>query len=121
MHDELPTTVIEAYDRFRSRVQGRLSDVLKHGDGDGTSGGVTDDWKASVDRQLEQLHGDVRNLLYGLIGGFLFLLAAGGVAYSKISDQVSDGRVQAQRIEGKIDTLGAKLDAAAEQKSARRR
>jgi hypothetical protein len=109
-----------------NRVQNLLSELsafrrqqrdLREGGPGGTSGDVTDDWKASVDRQLEQLHGDVRHLLYGLITGFLFLLGAGGFAYSKLSDQVNDGRVQTQRIEGKIDTLGAKLDAAAERKT----
>ncbi len=39
------------------------SAALKGGDGGGTFGGVTDDWKASVDRQLGELHGDVRALL----------------------------------------------------------
>lgn len=102
----------EADDRKR-----QATERLKGSGVDGTSGGVTEDWKASVDRQLEQLHGDVRHLLYGLITGFLFLLGAGGFAYSKLSDQVSDGRVQAQRIEGKIDTLGAKLDAANDRKT----
>ncbi len=33
------------------------------GGGGGTSDDVTDDWKASVDRQLGQLHADVRALL----------------------------------------------------------
>jgi hypothetical protein len=36
---------------------------LKNGGGDDTSGGMTDDWKKSVDSQLGQLHRDVRALL----------------------------------------------------------
>jgi len=98
--------------------------------GGGTSGGMTDDWKASVERQLEQLHGDVRALLYGLIGGGIFLLGAGWVAYDKLNDQmtrthdeIAAVQVNAQRVEGKIDTLearlGGKLDVLLERKDVR--
>ncbi len=73
--------------------------------GGGTSGGMQDEWKISVDRQLGQLHGDVRNLLYGLIGGFLFVISAGGVAYVKLSDQVGEVRTEQARISGKLDLL----------------
>jgi hypothetical protein len=36
---------------------------LRKQGGDDTSGGMTDDWKASVDRRLGELHNDVRALL----------------------------------------------------------
>lgn len=74
---------------------------LNAGGGGGTSGDVTDDWKASVDRQLGQLHGDVRNLLYGLVGGFLIILASGAGAYLRL-----DGK-----LEGKSDALRADISA----------
>lgn len=41
----------------------RNLDRLKKGDGGGTSDGMTEDWKVSVDRRLGELHGDVRALL----------------------------------------------------------
>ena len=96
----------------------------------GTSGGMTDDWKASVERQLEQLHGDVRALLYGLVGGGIVLLGAGWVAYDKLYDQmtrthaeIAAVQVSTQRVEGKIDTLearlGGKLDVLMERKDVR--
>ena len=83
---------------------------LRGGDGGGTSDGVTEDWKASVDRQLGQLHGDVRALLYGLVAGFLFLIAAGWLAYDKLSDRVGKIEVQQQKTEDKIDIVSARLD-----------
>jgi len=36
---------------------------LNGGDGNGTSGGMSDDWKEGVGRQLGQLHGDIRAML----------------------------------------------------------
>ncbi len=94
---------------------------LNHGGGGGTSDGVTDDWKADVERQLGQLHGDVRNLLYGLIGGFLVIAAAGWAAYqalegkfAPIEDRLTKLEVTVGKIETKVDRLErieAKLDA----------
>lgn len=92
---------------------------MKDGGGNGTSGGVSDDWKASVDRQLGQLHGDVRNLLYALIGGFLVLIAAIGGLYlhvdgkfdridgkfDKVDERAGQTEVRLARIEEKLDLL----------------
>lgn len=78
---------------------------LKTGDGDGTFNGMNDDWKTSVDGQLTQLHQDVRNLLYGLIASALLALGAGATAYIKLSDQVTDLRVDQAQVAGKIDLL----------------
>lgn len=88
---------------------------LRRGGGGGTSGGVTDDWKASIDRQLTQLHGDVRALLYGLIGGFLFLIAAGATIYVNLAGQISGTQkdlaslqVESAKTNAKLDTLLAR-------------
>ena len=82
---------------------------LKPGDGEGTSGGMSDDWKESVDRQLTQLHGDVRNLLYGLVGGFLLIAAGGFSLYKSLADEQAAQKADIARIEGKIETMDARL------------
>ena len=78
---------------------------LKHGGGGGTSGGVTEDWKDSVDRQLTQLHGDVRALLYGLIALAVLLAGGGFTLYSQLGNQVSEVRVQQAKQDAKLDLL----------------
>jgi hypothetical protein len=50
------------FGRDLAEMQQNLS-RLKGVGGGGTSGGMTDDWKANVDRQLGVLHSDVRALL----------------------------------------------------------
>lgn len=103
-------------------LQAMIADRLKGGDGGGTSEGMSDDWKESVDRQLAQLHGDVRHLLFGLIGGFLILGGAGWTAYAKLSDQITEQRVEqaksAGEIEGRITKMDGKLDLLLDQRTA---
>lgn len=79
---------------------------LKNGDGGDNSDGMSDDWKTSVDGQLTQLHGDVRKLLYGIIGACL--LAAG--AYVKVSEQITDLKVSQAEASSKLDAMGKQLD-----------
>lgn len=81
---------------------------LKGGDGGGTSGGMTDDWKQSVDRQLGQLHGDVRHLLFGFAAGFLILLSAGISGYLLLDSKFSS---KFEGIDSKFDTIDARLTA----------
>lgn len=85
------------------------SSGLKRGGGGGTSGGMTEDWKASVDAQLVQLHGDVRNLLYGLIGGFLFLIAGGAAIYVKLSEQATAIQIEQAKSSSKLDNIDERL------------
>lgn len=129
MADENGGSVVDAVSRFGHALQGGRNSAngpLKPGNGGGTSGGMTDDWKESVDRQLGQLHGDVRALLYGLLGAAAFLLAAIAALYaytdskaegvrSSISSQVDgvDARLRAletsqARVEGKLDSALAR-------------
>ena len=77
--DDPSSTIIELHrssEQYRDAVQ-----RLQRGGGGGTSGGVTDDWKASVDRQLGQLHGDVRALLRVGTGAAVGLAALVGGLY----------------------------------------
>lgn len=78
--------------------------------GGGTSDGVTEDWKDSVDRQLNQLHSDVRNLLYGLIGGFLLLAGGGYALYNNLSEKIVDQRVAIEKLSGDIATRDAVIN-----------
>lgn len=71
-------------------------------------GRMSDDWKESVDRQLGQLHDDVRNLLIGLIGGFLVLAAGGITAYVQLEGKV-DGRLT--KVEDRLTSIERKVDA----------
>ncbi len=105
---------------------------LERGGGGGTSGGMTDDWKTSVDRQLQQLHSDVRTLwksglaatfvLAGMIAG-LYLYA--NAKFDAVQQQLLSVQVNAQRLEGKVDTLevrlGGKLDVLLERKDVRQK
>lgn len=85
---------------------------LKGGGSDGTSGGVTDDWKASVDRQLVQLHDDVRRAETRLVAAAIALAAmiAGLYLYTnekfdRIGQRLSAIEVQQARIDAKLDRL----------------
>jgi len=103
---------------------------LKDDGGDGTLPPMTDDWKVGVDTQLAQLHQDVRNLLYGVIGSFLILAAGGWAVYGKLGDQTNALQVevakQAERqeairdrlgsVDRKLDSVEAKLDRLLEKK-----
>lgn len=110
----------------------RMRRELERGGGGGTSGGMTDDWKTSVDRQLQQLHSDVRTLwksglaatfvLAGMIAG-LYLYA--NAKFDAVQQQLLSVQVNAQRLEGKVDTLevrlGGKLDVLLERKDVRQK
>ena len=77
---------------------------LKEGGGGGTSGGMRDDWKASVDQQLNRLHDDVRNLLYGLLA----LAVAGCGLYAMLNSQLNGIEVKQASIETKIEQIDAR-------------
>lgn len=88
---------------------------LKSGGGDGTSGGMSDDWKESVDRQLGQLHGDVRALLNrGVVAVVALAAMIGGLyvrtdeKFEKVSDRLAAVEAKMERIDEKIDTLLAR-------------
>ena len=95
--------------------------------GGGNGGDMSDDWKISVDRQLGQLHGDVRGLLYGLIGGFLFLIAGGVAGYllldgrfgsleSKLDIRITKVEDRMTSLERKVDSIDTKIDILLERK-----
>ncbi len=92
----------------------------------GTSGGVTEDWKDSVNGQLTQLHDDVRRLTGWIIAGAVapFVAIIGLYAFTSLkSDNVSN-RIVA--VESRMTALqveqakqGGKLDLLLERKAAR--
>lgn len=99
---------------------------LRHGDGGGTSGGMTDDWKEGVNGQLKQLHDDVRRLTGWIIAGAIapFVAIIGLYAFTSLkSDNVSDRIVG---VESRMTALqveqarqGGKLDLLLDRKAAR--
>ncbi|WP_370713499.1 hypothetical protein [Sphingomonas sp. IW22] len=82
---------------------------------------MTDDWKADVERQLGQLHGDVRLLLAALIAGFLILAGGGWMLHQSTSAQIQQQAVTLARIEGKIDAAAEtrRLEPSADQQGYR--
>lgn len=82
---------------------------LNAGDGGGTSGGVTDDWKASVERELKLLHDDVRRLTGFIIAGAIapFLAIIGlyvytGTKFDRVADDFKQVEARIVGVEGKI-------------------
>lgn len=90
-------------------VEGQLAMAMeaKSGGGGGSSTSISEDWKAKVDEQLGQLHGDVRNMLYGLIGGFIFVISMVGGLWMHVDDKFD--KVNA-KFDSKIDVVSAKFD-----------
>lgn len=102
----------------------RNLDALKGGGGDGTSGGVTDDWKASVDTQLKLLHEDVRRVIGWLIAGVVVPLGAiiglyvyNGTKFDAanartdlLTNQVSAVRVEQEKLRGDVRERDAQIN-----------
>lgn len=78
------------------------------GQSDGAGGGHGD-WATSVEARLSELRSDVRNLLIG--GGFIALALAGvgWTVYNSTNEKLQNMAVTQQAIQGKIDTLDAKM------------
>lgn len=70
------------------------------GGGDGDNYGGMDPWQTSVDRQLGQIHGDMRDMLRFAIGGFVLTFSAIIASFFLLS----------AKIEASTDKLGAKID-----------
>lgn len=97
---------------LRGQRQAEANDALQNAGGGGTSGGMSDDWKESVDRQLGQLHGDVRALLgrgvvavvalAGMLAGLYFYI---DTKTGAIDDRLRAVEVRQVEINGKLDRL----------------
>lgn len=95
-----------------SREIESLKRQLNSRDGGGTSGGMSDDWKASVDRQLSQLHDDFRRIIGWLIAAIAapLLAVVGLYVYTGTKFDALDARlrsieIKAAQTDGKIDLL----------------
>lgn len=107
--DDLRGQVLRAGHRFRP---GSNPAGLKGGSDDGTSGGMSDDWKASVDRQLAQLHEDVRALLnrgvlaaIGLAGMIAGLYLYTNAKFDAVNKTLTAVEVQQAKADSKLDLL----------------
>lgn len=100
---------------MQARMKAHLPDPpLQDGGGGGTSGGMSDDWKENVDRQLGQLHGDIRALLnrgVATVVALAVLIAGQYVYFNEKFEKVSD-RIAAleTKIEGMDARVAGKLD-----------
>lgn len=92
------------------REQARDTGPLRDGGGGGTSGGVTDDWKASVDRQLGQLHADIRAMLNRGVAAVVALAALIGGLYVRGDIQEEQLRARVHSVELRLEKMDAKLD-----------
>lgn len=85
-------------------------EALQLGGGGGTSGGVSDDWKTSVEGQLKQLHdglGKVQNwIIVGIAGPLLAII--GLYAYTGSQTTSLNGRIDT--VTTRIDTRLAPID-----------
>jgi len=98
---------------MRSRPYSASDDGALRGDGGGgTSGGVTEDWKASVDRQLDQLHKDVRALLrWGVAAVVALAFMIAGLyertnsRFDAVTTRIGGMEVQQAHISDKLDQL----------------
>jgi len=108
--------------RTRIEETGAQQENLKGGGGDGTSGGMTEDWKASVDRQLAQLHSDVRALLNrGVAAVVALAILIGGLylytnqKFDAVNSRLAQIEVQQAKMEatisGKLDLIAERLPA----------
>lgn len=98
-------------------AQRGLEDMLQavrsfshNGGGNGTSGGMSDDWKATVESQLFQLHGDVRLLIGAGIAALLVALGAIAGSHMALSNQVSSAQVDIGKVSAREDALDKRLD-----------
>ncbi|MBB3691473.1 hypothetical protein [Sphingomonas sp. BK580] len=104
----------QVYDLFRGA---RGGGPLPPNDGGGTSGGMTDDWKANVERELKQLHDDVRRLTGFIIAGAIapFLAIIGLYVYNGSKfDTVNSGF---EKVEARIVGVESKINAVAVQQA----
>jgi len=108
--------------RTRIEETGAPQETLKGGGGDGTSGGMTEDWKAGVDRQLTQLHSDVRALLNrGVAAVVALAILIGGLylytnqKFDAVNSRLTQIEVQQAKMEatisGKLDLIAERLPA----------
>ena len=114
--DRPPFRVVDAnFDALSHMLEAQRN--LRTGGGGGTSGGVTDEWQASVEKRLGELHGDTRSILRAGIASVvaLAMLIGGQYVYfntkfEAVNQRIGDTNVQVARLEGKVDKLDAKLD-----------
>jgi hypothetical protein len=100
--------------RLRSVEERFTADSLSHGGGGGTSGGVTDDWKASVDAQLKHLREDIQQVRNWIVVGIAGPLLAVIGLYAYTGNKFDAAEARTVGVEARLSALAveqAKMDA----------
>lgn len=112
---DLPGKVLDAAARFRGDAQ-RPSPLSGSGGG-GTSDGVDDGWKKSVEDQLKRNADDLRALLRGVIaaglvivGMIVGLYAYTGMKSDALGNQIAAARVDQEKLRGAAETADARIN-----------
>lgn len=105
--------------KSRDDAEEMRANLLRLGNGDGTGGGMSEDWKKNVEDRLVELRTDVRELfnrglvavvgLAGLIGGLYVYF---NEKFEKVSDRLTAVERKVDTIDGKIDRLLERKDRA---------
>jgi hypothetical protein len=115
--DERFAKLFGANDRL-DRLE-REIERLPSGGGGGTSGGMTDDWKASVEQRLGSLHDDLRAMLKvgtaaavalaGMIAGLYFYtdtkFEVVDAKFERVEERLTALQVQQAKSDAKLDLL----------------
>jgi hypothetical protein len=99
----------ERLQRLSAALPGPRTDPtnLKSGDGGGTSDGMGP-WEQSVDRRLDQLHSDQRDLLRFGIAAFVLAFTAIIGSFFLLSTKIED---VSQTLSSKMDGVGQQISA----------
>lgn len=97
-------------DLKEAREDARSARALRDAGGGGTSDGMGP-WEASVDRQLGQLHTDVRDLLRYSLGAFVLVFGAIITVFIMLSSKID---ASTERLATKIDGVSAQVSQSSE-------
>ena len=89
-----------------------LDDRLKklESDGDGGDNGGMDAWKDAVNTRLDRIDGDIRHLLYGVIGSFIILGGMLITSYLMLDSSIKQTDQSVQKLITSVEVVKSKLE-----------